>query len=109
MLIGILGGARVEKTEYALAALDTAMEEYMEASQCFLFNAAVLSKDPFNESLGSLWASRRGCPIRIFERMEKLLYAVDYCIFILEKNDEETKRAFMKYKMMGKHGKVIKV
>lgn len=108
MLIGIIGGN--SNSEKELKALDDKLEELIETSQCFLFNVAVPSEDPCNQTLGYLWASRRGCPIK-FMSIEKILAAADYIVFILskEKEDMEVKRALMKYKMSGKHGSVIRI
>lgn len=109
MLIGILGGDAKEESEFK--ALDDKLNELIETSQCFLFNAAVQSKDPLNETLGCRWASRRGCPIRYFDNIDKILKKSDYCIFIIKEDDLETKQAFMRYKMNypDKHGSVIKI
>lgn len=109
MLIGILGGDAKEESEFK--ALDDKLNELIEASQCFLFNAAVLSKDPSNCTLGYVWASRRGCPVRYFDDINIILRKADYCIFVLNKKREdlEVKQALMKYKMSGKHGSVIRI
>ena len=109
MLVGILGGDAREEKE--LKVLDDKLNELIESSQCFLFHAAVLSKDPSNQTLGCIWASRRGCPVRFFDSIEKILKKSDYCIFIIKKNDLETTQAFMRYKMdyPWKHGSVIKI
>ena len=114
MKVAILSAA-AGALEYRL--LDKKLNELMETSQCFLFNILcgyVKDKKSKEKSLGELWAENNGAPvIYISEKAtDKLLSRVfqeaDYIIFILNGNPL-INNAFMQYKMMGKHGSVIRV
>lgn len=97
--------------------LDNKLNTLIESSQCFLFNILcgfVEGRSNLQESLGETWAKRHGAPILyITEKttdklLHKLFLKADYIIFILDGNPFINK-AFMQYKMLGKHGSVIKI
>ncbi len=98
--------------------LDETLNALIENSGCYLFTILCGSIDKEKrketESLGELWARKNGAPVEyIFEKtidklIDKLIFKADYAIFILDGN-ALINRIFMKYKMSGKHGSVIKV
>lgn len=114
MKVAILSAA-TGALEYRL--LDKKLNELVETSQCFLFYILcgyVEGSKSKEKSLGELWAEKNGLPVvYISEKTtEKLISRVileaDYIIFILNGNPL-INNTFMKYKMLGKHGSVIKV
>ena len=97
--------------------LDNKLNELIETSGCFLFNilcGVVTDKLCQETILGKEWGVKNGAPIRCYhdETEEKvirtLLSKTDYGIFILDGNPK-INNIFMKYKMSGKHGSVIRV
>ena len=97
--------------------LDKRLNSLIESSQCFLFNilcGTVEGSKSNEETLGEIWAKNNGAPIlyiteKTTEKLiNKLFYKADYIIFFLDGNPLINKM-FMKYKMLGKHGSVIKV
>lgn len=97
--------------------LDKKLNELIETSQCYLFYILCGFTEGRNDSpktLGEIWAERNGAPtLCITEKTtEKLLHTLfltaDYVIFLLDDNPT-IKQALMKYKMLGKHGSVIKI
>ena len=113
MKVAIIGAAGA--LEYRL--LDKKLNELMETSQCFLFNILcgyVEGRKSKEKTLGEIWAEKNGAPIlyisaksvnQLFTRVFK---NADYIIFILN-GDPLINNAFMQYKMLGKHGSVIKI
>lgn len=101
--------------EYRL--LDKKLNELIETSQCFLFYILcgyVEGRKSKEKTLGERWAKNNGAPIlyiseKSTERLlSRVLYQADYIIFILNGNPL-INNALMQYKMMGKHGSVIRV
>lgn len=114
MNVAIIGAA-TGALEYRL--LDNKLNELIETSQCFLFNILcgyVKGQKSDEKTLGERWAENNGAPTLYIsgkskeELCNKLFYKADYIIFILNGN-KEVNNLFMKYKMLGKHGSVIKV
>lgn len=114
MKVSIIGGGSVPRY-YDL--LDKKLNTLMETSQCFLFYILcgyVDGRKSEEKSLGELWAEKNGAPIYYIHAetkeklIEKMLKECDYAIFILEENNIKIKNLFMKFKMTGKHGSVIK-
>lgn len=66
------------------------------------------------ETLGELWARNNGAPTLYIhaksdnELIDKMIFKADYAIFILDGNPL-INNAFMRYKMAGKRGTVIKL
>lgn len=113
MKVAIIGAAGA--LEYRL--LDKKLNELIESSQCFLFNILcgyVEGKKSKEKTLGEMWAERNGAPIlyisaKSTERLlSRVFYEADYVIFLLN-GDPLINNAMMQYKMMGKHGSVIRV
>lgn len=113
MKLAIMGGGPLPRY-YRL--LDNRLNELIESSQQYLFYVLcgfVEGNKSKEESLGELWAKQNGAPIiyihgkTVDELMHRVLLKADYIIFILDGNPLINK-AFMRYKMMGKHGSVIK-
>lgn len=113
MKVAIIGAAGA--LEYRL--LDNKLNELIETSQCFLFYILcgyVKDRKSNQETLGEKWAKVNGAPVLyVVEKSRDRLYArlfleADYIIFILN-GDPLINNLFMKYKMMGKHGSVIRV
>lgn len=114
MKVAILSAA-AGALEYHL--LDKKLNELIESSQCFIFYILcgyVKDRKSKEKSLGELWAENNGAPIiYISEKtteklMSRVILEADYIIFILNGNPL-INNTFMKYKMLGKHGSVIKV
>lgn len=114
MKIAILGG---QLNENNYQKLDSKLNSLMEEKGIFLFyilcggcSKNVLPKP----TLGSVWAERNGAPIyRIYEPtpahlIRKILQEADYIFFFLTPENQKIKNALMQYKMMGKHGTIIK-
>lgn len=100
-----------------LNLLDKKLNELIETSQCYLFYILCGFTEGRNDSpktLGELWAEKRGAPtLYISEKttdalLRKTFLVADYVIFLIDGNPIINK-ALMQYKMMGKHGSVIKV
>lgn len=96
--------------------LDEKLNELIETSQCFLFNVLcgyVEGKRSDEKTLGELWAIKNGAPtLHIHakttdELIDKMIFKADYAIFILDGNPL-INNIFMRYKMTGKHGSVIR-
>ena len=97
--------------------LDKRINELIENSGCFLFYilCGYLDGRKSNEekSLGQIWAENNGAPVVFIhakttdELIDKMILKADYAIFILDGNPV-INNAFMRYKMTGKHGSVIK-
>ena len=113
MKVAIIGAAGA--LEYRL--LDNKLNELIESSQCFLFTILcgyVEGRKSNEETLGEKWAKNNGAPILYISEKstEKLLsrvfYEADYIIFLLNGNPL-INNAMMQYKMMGKHGSIIRV
>lgn len=113
MKVAIIGAAGA--LEYRL--LSNKLNELIETSQCFLFYILcgyVKDKKSNQETLGEKWAKENGAPVLYIaeKSREKLLTRLfleaDYVIFILN-GDPLINNAMMQYKMMGKHGSVIRV
>ena len=98
--------------------IDEKINALIESSGCYLFTILCGSiegkKSKEAKTLGEIWAGRNGAPVEyIFaktenELIDKMIFKADYVIFIL--NDSPLiKNIFMRYKMSGKHGSVIKI
>ena len=101
--------------EYRL--LDKKLNELIETSQCFLFYILcgyVEGRKSKEKTLGEKWAERNGAPILYISEkttdrlLDRMILKADYAIFILNGNPL-INNAFMRYKMLGKHGSVIRV
>lgn len=97
--------------------LENKLNSLVETSQCFLFYILcgyVEGRKSAEPTFGEMWAKKYGAPVLYISEktteklINKLLIEADYIIFLLDGNPLINK-AFMKYKMMGKHGSVIKV
>ena len=97
--------------------LDKKINSLIETSQCYLFYILCGFTEGRNDSpktLGEIWAERNGAPtLYISEKttdllLNRLLLEADYIFFLLDDNPL-IKRTLMKYKMMGKHGSIIRV
>lgn len=98
--------------------LDEKLNSLIESSGCYLFTILCGSigkkKSKETETLGEIWARKNGAPVEyIFaktenELIDKMIFKADYVIFILDGNPL-INNVFMRYKMAGKHGSVIKV
>ena len=108
--LAILGGTAAD---YDI--LDSHLNKLIEDSQCYLFTILCgASKNNTSPPLSLMWADKNGCPVEFLNAedgniINKLFNKATYIIFILHKDDVFTKKLFMKYKMLGKHGSVIKV
>lgn len=111
MKIAILGGSL---NDYAV--LDQKLNELIEEKQCYLFTVLCGATDPaqYKPGLSEVWAKKNGAPIEYLvdadqqRLMTKLAAAADYIIFIL-RDEQWIKNFMMRYKMLGKHGTVIKL
>lgn len=111
MKVAILGG---DSRDYSV--LDKKMNELIEEKQCYLFTVLCGATDPakYKPGLSEVWAKNNGAPIEYLidedqrRLMTKLAAAADYIIFIL-RDEQWLKNFMMQYKMMGKHGTVIKL
>ncbi len=101
--------------EYRL--LDNKLNELIETSQCFLFYILcgyVKDRKSKEKTLGEIWAENNGAPIlyiseKSVEKLcDRVLKEANYIIFILN-GDPLINNIFMKYKMLGKHGSIIRV
>ena len=116
--VAVIGGGPLPRY-YTL--VDKKINQIIETSNCFLFYILcgfVDGSKSEEKSLGELWADKNGAPIYYIHAetkeklIEKMLKECTYAIFILEegnKNSVEVKNIFMKYKMLNKHGSVIKI
>lgn len=60
--------------------------------------------------LDNYWGEQRGLPEYYVKSQDKLFKKADFIFFVVEKDDMDTKRAIMRFKMMeNKHGRVILV
>lgn len=111
MNIAILGG---QNNDYYYQLLDKHLNKTIEETQCYLFNILCTYNINSERSLGEEWALKNGAPIlyiseKTTERLiSRVFEKANYIIFILDGNPF-INNLFMKYKMMGKHGSVIKV
>ena len=96
--------------------LDNKLNELIESSGCYLFYILcgyIEGRKSEEETLGELWARNNGAPtLYIHEKtvdklIDRLIFSADYAIFILDGNPL-INNAFMRYKMTGKHGSVIR-
>lgn len=110
-IIGNAGGA------YRYRLLDKKLNELIETSECFLFNilCGIVDGEFYERTaLAKEWGINNGAPLLFLHEktedkvLKRILNKADYTIFILDK-DPFVKNIFMKYKMTGKHGSVIKV
>ena len=100
--------------------LDKRFDELIESSQCFLFYILCgyvkgsEKAESVEKSLGEIWAEKHGAPILYISEkstellLNRLFSEADYIIFLLDGNPF-INNAFMRYKMTGKHGTVIKI
>lgn len=96
--------------------LDAVMNELIEDSGCYLFYVLCggQSAEGLENSAGYQWAIRNGAPVQylIEADIEKLIdKIVQTADFLVAFNDgsQIIKRIIMKFKIAGKHGKVINV
>ena len=96
--------------------LDKKLNELIESSGCYLFYILcgyVEDRKSKEETLGEVWAKNNGAPIlyiheKTIDRLiDLMILKADYAIFILDGNPL-INNAFMRYKMTGKHGTVIR-
>lgn len=113
MKVAVCGGCLTKHYEI----VDKKILELIETSQCFLFYILcgyVEGRKSNQETIGEKWAKENGLPILYISEkssdrlLDRLLFKADYIIFILDGNPA-TNNAFMRYKMLGKHGSVIRV
>lgn len=97
--------------------IDKKLNQLIETSQCFVFTllSGYVKGHKTNEStISEKWAREYGLPVfyisanTVDDLIDKLIYKADYAIFVLDGNPL-INNAFMRYKMSGKHGTVIKV
>lgn len=97
--------------------LDNKLNELIESSGCYLFNILcgfVEGDNNEEKSLGELWAKNNGAPViyikekTVDKLIDRMILKTDYAIFILDEENPIIKKIFMRYKMAGKHGSVIK-
>lgn len=114
MYVTILSSA-AGALEYRL--LDNKLNELIETSGCFLFSilcGCVEGEFCPQTLLGIKWGKENGAPILCTHEQseddvfKKILNKTDYAIFVLN-GDVTINNLFMKYKMTGKHGSVIKI
>ena len=114
MNVSIICGGTVPRY-YEL--LDKHLNDLIEKSGCYLFTilcGRVSGQEQTRKTLGQEWAAANGCPVKYItantekDLVRKVLFLSDYIIFILDGNPF-INNLFMQYKMMGKHGSVIKV
>ena len=109
--LAILGGGSGDYN-----ALDQKLNELIEEKQCYLFTVLCGATDPekYTPGLSEVWAKKNGAPIEYLidadpqRLLKKLAAAADYIIFIL-RDEQWLKNFMMQYKMLGKHGTVIKL
>lgn len=96
--------------------LDEKLNLLIEESGCYafyIFSGYVNGEKSKYTRLASKWAKENGCPvIKILENSEeklldRMILKADYAIFILD-GDPLINNIFMRYKMSGKHGSVIR-
>lgn len=98
--------------------VDKKLNELIETSGCYLFYILcgyVDGKKSSEETIGEKWARENGLPVlythaKTREKLvDRIILEADYAIFVFGENTENfIKNAFMRYKMSGKHGTVIK-
>lgn len=98
--------------------VDKKLNELIETSGCYLFYTLcgyVDGKKSNEETIGEKWARENGLPVLYThaktreQLMDRIILEADYIIFVFEENTENfIKNVFMRYKMSGKHGTVIK-
>ena len=111
MKMAILGGSL---NDYNI--LDQKLNELIEEKQCYLFTMLCGASDPdqYIPGLSEVWARKNGAPIEYLVEadpqrlLKKLAAAADYIVFIL-RDEQWLKNFMMQYKMLGKHGTVIKL
>ena len=90
------------------------MEELIIESQCYLFSIICggQSSDGATISASYKWAVRNGAPVQfliepdIEKLIDKIVQAADFLVAYNDGN-QIVKRVIMKFKSVGKHGKVI--
>ena len=96
--------------------LENKLNSLVETSQCFLFYILcgyIEGRKSNEETLGEKWARINGAPTLYIhaksdnDLIDKMIFKADYAIFILDGNPL-VNNAFMRYKMAGKHGSVIR-
>ena len=97
--------------------LDNKLNQLIETSGCYLFYILcgyIEGRKSNEETLGEEWARINGAPTLYIhaksdnDLIDKMIFKADYAIFILDGNPL-INNAFMRYKMAGKRGTVIKV
>lgn len=97
--------------------LDNKLNQLIETSGCYLFYILcgyIEGRKSNEETLGEKWARINGAPTLYIhaksdnELIDKMIFKADYAIFILDGNPL-INNAFMRYKMAGKRGSVIKL
>ena len=114
MKVAILGG-NLNKTDYQ--KVDETLNRLIEEKGIYLFYILCGGRSRITlpkPTLGSVWAERNGAPVwRIYastpaKLINLMIHEADYIIFLLNPENQMIKNAFMKYKMLGKHGTVIR-
>lgn len=111
MKIAILGGGLMD---YPI--LDQKLNELIEEKQCYLFTVLCGATDSvqYKPGLSEIWARKNGAPVEYLidkdpqRLLKKLATTADYIIFIL-RDEQWLKNFMMQYKILGKHGTVIKL
>lgn len=97
--------------------LDNKLNQLIETSGCYLFYILcgyIEGRKSNEETLGEKWARINGAPTLYIhaksdnDLIDKMIFKADYAIFILDGNPL-INNAFMRYKMAGKRGSVIKL
>ena len=97
--------------------LDNKLNQLIETSGCYLFYILcgyIEGRKSNEETLGEKWARINGAPTLYIhaksdnDLIDKMVFKADYAIFILDGNPL-INNAFMRYKMAGKRGSVIKL
>lgn len=113
MMLGIV--AAVGALNYTL--IDKKVNQLIEKSGCYAFyviSGYVNGEKSKYTRLASDWAKENGAPVyKISEKSEeelvnKVILKADCVVFLLN-GDPVINNSFMRYKMAGKHGSVIKV
>ena len=97
--------------------LDNKLNQLIETSGCYLFYILcgyIEGRKSNEETLGEKWARINGAPTLYIhaktadQLIDRLIFSADYAIFILDGNPL-INNTFMRYKMAGKRGSVIRL
>ena len=112
MNIAIIAAAGALNYSLVDKKINEIIEETQNYAICILCGF-IKGKESDEETLGEKWAKANGAPIRWVHAktdtalMDAMILKADYAIFVLDGNPL-INQAFMRYKMAGKHGAVIK-